>query len=241
MPAGFTVYNDAGIYQIDDTYRNMQLITKGSVTSMTYYVGASGGIEEGDYYWAATVSVTASMTGPILAVNGNPSQWVIAGPPSEYPAGTWNWRVFSDVDADFNWFCFERPTTGVLLEIRNSAGEVKFSAGNFPFKPIQLINTSAAEGTKTTTKTSGRAYAAVTVAQGVQGVGDSYIGDICTGEGAFCSQKMWAGGVKVDGHVIYTNSTAVLWRDLYISGGTFCGGSSGNADQKILLIDVTGA
>ena len=239
MVAGLIVFNDDGIYQIDDTYKNVQLLTKGVVASMLYYDNA----ETGQYFYYADVTVALNLVNPVIAINGNPSNFIIAGFPEHQGGGTYKWRVFSNVNASFSWYVFDEPqsTVGFGMEVRNSSNQLKFVAGLLPFKPIVQITSTNANSPATTTLSSGRTYAVVTLAPGVNGIGDSSPGDICTGYGAYCSQRVWTGAFKVNNNVITSHIAAFMWQDLYISGGLFCGPNNGSVEQRLLVIDVTGA
>lgn len=239
MAAGLIVYNDDGIYQIDDTYKNVQLLTKGTVSggSMSYADIA----ETGEYFYYYDVTVAMNLTNPIIAINGNATNYAVAGAPVHQGGGTYKWRIFAGVNTGFSWYVFDQPQSlGFGMEIKNSANELKFVAGLLPFKPISQILTDAATSPATTTLTSGRVYAVVTLAPGLQGNGESYAGDVCTGEGSYCAQQTWSGAFKVDGHVITSHSSAFQWQDLYISGEIFCGPNNGAIEQRLLVIDVTG-
>lgn len=237
MTAGLQITNDGAVIQIDETYRNIQLITKVAVTAMTQYTA-----DPDKTYWYYDITVTGGVA-PILAINGNPTTYVIAGPPVDAGSGTFYFRVFSPVDADFTYYIFDYPTaSGTFgLEVSDATGALAYTSGRYPFKPVSVIDTLITDNLKTTTLSSGPTYAVVTLKPGVKGFSDSYIGEICTGSGAFCQQDDWMGGFKVDANVIYSHAWSYQWRHTYQSGSIYCGIFTGDEDQQLLILDVTGA
>jgi|694.fasta_scaffold00761_44 hypothetical protein len=238
MPVGMQVTNDNGVLQIDDTYKNIQLISKTSVTSMTQV--SSGTLYNGTKaYWYYDI-VVSSATNPVIALNGNTTQWLIIGAVN-ISGSTYTFRVFSDADVDFTYYVFDVPTTSgtVGFEVYNSSGELQFTATRGAFKPTNQITTTIADGNKSTTLASGKTYAVVTVRPGRYASSSSVIGDPKIPTPDECSQQYYIGGFKLNGTALTTNASPVLWFDQYRGDDFSCGLISGEEAQIVLVIDVS--
>lgn len=238
MPVGFQAINDSGVYQIDDTYKNIQLITKASVTSMTQV--SSGTLYNGiKSYWYYDI-VVSSATNPVVALNGNTTQWLIVGAVN-ISGNTYTFRVFSDSDVDFTYYVFDVPTISgtVGLEVYNSSGELQFTATRGSFKPTNQVTTSNSENDKSTTLASGKTYAVVTVRPGRFASSFSIVGDPKIPTPNECGQQYYIGGFKLNGTSLTTNSAPVLWFDQYRGDDFSCGLITDEEDQSVLVIDVS--
>lgn len=243
MPAGLQAINDSGVFQIDDTYRNMQLVSKTSVTAMTQvsYGGSYDGIVN---YWYKDIVVTDAVN-PVIALNGNTTQWLIIGAVN-ISGSTWTFRVFSDADVDFTYYVFDvyqgtPPTSGVGLEVYNSAGQLQYTSARFPLRAVQQVVTSSLDATKTTTLSSGPTYAIVTQRPGLVSSGFYTLPDPCASPpiSAECAQQNYCGGFKLNGVTLSTNAGAFQWFDQYRSSSYECGFFVGDELQRVLVIDVT--
>lgn len=235
MTAGIEVINDDGIYQIDDTYRNLQLIAGAYVSGMTHYVDATQGVD----YWYYDITVY-SATNPVLALNGT-SNWITAGPPA-FSGGTFQWRIYSAVNTVFNWYVYDLPSAlgNVGFEVYDAAGNLKFSGLRAPMKPKQVLFTPQSGGENSVTMPAGPTYAVHVLSPGSKGEAYGYIGEICTGTGAYCYQYNWTGAFSISGNVISSHPSRHKWQDLYKAGDGFCGVYNGSSDQRLLILDVTG-
>jgi hypothetical protein len=239
MPVGFQAINDSGVYQIDDTYKNLQLITKASVTAMTQV--NTGILYSGlTQYWYYDIVVT-SATNPVVALNGNATQWLIIGAVN-ISGGTWTFRVYSNADVDFTYYVFDVPTVSgtVGLEVYNASGQLQFTSGRYPFRVQQGVTTVAADGDKVTTLTSGRTYAIATIYPGRAAVSGFEVGDPKIPTPSYCMQQHYIGGFKLNGVTLTTNLAPVLWYDQYQGDDWDCGLVTGSDDaQRVLVLDVT--
>lgn len=238
MPIGLEVLNDNGVYQIDDTYKNIQLISKVNVTSMTQV--SSGTLYNGiKSYWYYDI-VVSSATNPVVALNGNTTQWLIVGAVN-ISGSTYTYRVFSDADVDFTYYVFDVPTVSgsVGFEVYNSSGELQYTAGRAPFKPTNQVTTSNSENDKSTTLASGKTYAVVTMRSGRAAVSSSTVGDPKIPTPDECSQQYYIGGFKLNGTALTTNSSPVLWFDQYRGDDFSCGLITSEENQVVLVIDVS--
>lgn len=239
MTAGLQVINDSGVFQIDDTYKNLQLISKTAVTTMTQV--ASGSMSAGLYgYWYYDIVVT-SATNPVVALGGNASNWLIVGAVN-ISGGTWTFRVYSDSDVDFTYYVFDVPTTSGSfgLEVFNSSGALQYTSGRYPFRPVQLVTAVIGDGEKTTTLASGRTYAIATVATGRTAAASSSVGDPKIPTPDECSQYHYIGGFKINGVTLKQVMGAVNWYQQYRSDSYECGLISGyEGEIAVLVVDVT--
>lgn len=238
MAVGLQVINDNGVYQIDDTYKNIQLISKTSVTAMTQV--SSGTLYNGiKSYWYYDI-VVSSATNPVVALNGNTTQYLIVGAVN-ISGSTYTYRVFSDQDVDFTYYVFDVPTTSgtVGLEVYNSSGELQFTATRGPFKPVTQVTTVNLDNDKSTTLASGKTYAVVTVLPGRQAVSSSVVGDPKIPTPSECVQQYLIGGFKLNGTALTTNSSPILWFDQYRGDDYSCGLITDEEMQVVLVIDVS--
>lgn len=238
MAAGLQVTNDSGVFQIDDTYRNLQFISKTAVTAMTHVV--SGSLSTGYIdYWYYDITVS-SATNPVVALASDDSNWIVVGAVN-ISGGTWTFRVYSYADADFTYYVFDVPTASgtVGLEVFNSSGVLQYTSGRGPFRPVQLVRTTSGEGPKTTSLPGGRTYACATVQPGRVANAMSNIGDPKEGIPSECSQYHYTGGFRLSGTTLYTAESMMNWYALYKVNDFSCGLMSGYDDNLTLAIDVT--
>jgi hypothetical protein len=236
MPTGFQCINDYGVFQIDDTYKNIQLKTKTNVTSMTQV--NTGSIPDGKIdYWYYDIVVT-SAGNPVIAINGNTTQYVSVGS-LNISGGTWTFRVFSDVDADFTYYVFDNPTSSGSfgLEVRNSSNEVQYSSGLGPFRVTQKIVTPTLSG-GTTTLPSGKTYAIVFARPGYSSFGFSNPPPPCQDppDPGSCEQYYYLGAAKLNGVTLTTDYFTWFQQ---ARNDDQCGFMSGSDDQELYVIDVT--
>lgn len=142
MPAGLQIFNDAGVYQIDETYINYVLISKGTATTNSASPNYSFSARP-IYY----VEITATgRTAPILALKGTygDAVCVVGGSVSD---GTWKWRVAaSDNGISFDYYIFDvapLSSDNFGLQVFNTAGDPVFHSSQ---KPLRVAGTFTSNG-----------------------------------------------------------------------------------------------
>lgn len=124
--AGFQVFNEDGVLQIDHDYRNYGFKSKGSDTCDTALGGASS-----KYY--AQVVVTGAVA-PMVAIcptSGNP----IGLYSISVSGSTWTYTYIGNNGDTFDYFVFDYDeemvgTTKVGLEVYDESGDVVYSSGS---------------------------------------------------------------------------------------------------------------
>jgi hypothetical protein len=133
MGAGLTVYNDDGIYQIDETTINLSLISRG--TASTFATHGSG---------AVYVDIVVTAESPIFAFRAPAANLIVAALSGVSKSGsTWTFRlVVADRDPaavrQLDWFVYDRPVVAASfgLEVYDSTGALRFSSA---LKPMRVI------------------------------------------------------------------------------------------------------
>lgn len=159
MAAGLQVFNDAGVLQIDQDYRNYQLRSKGTGTCSTSW--NTGGVQK----WRTTVTVT-SATAPIVFIRPNSTAFICQWGAS-VSGSTWAFEFYSTTqNAAFDWYAFDVTVSGTLpnfgLEVFNASGQRVFHSS---IPPLKVVNVRAA-GSGNLTIPSGRTYAALQTTSG---------------------------------------------------------------------------
>lgn len=239
MPVGFESKNTYGVYQIDDTFKNIQLVAGPTTVTSSMTQVNTGSTYNGKidyYYYDITVN---NATNPVIAIR--PTACTVAR--LSISGSTWTFRVFASSNETFTYYVFDAPTTSgnFGLEVYNSSGELQFASSRKPFKPIQLITTTAGDGIKTTTLSSGTTYAGVIVSPGVNAFGYSQIGDPKADPPTNdeSEQVYELGSFTIADNVITTSIYSIQWYyqfrgddyTIYVTGGS--------SQQQILIIDVT--
>lgn len=227
MPAGLTVYNDAGYIQIDETYKNLALVQKATVATTTSLASAS----------SAASQVTLTFTNrskPILFFRGSVK---IANMAMAVSGTTYTYyvQVAGAVGTTFDYYLFDEPVLQNLkvgLEVYNSAGQLTFESGQKYIRVVDFIkNVAATSGTSTTdyTYTAGRTYAFGFASMGYLSL---YITPGPGGLPAGSVNNYLVGGLSItDGVRIGSFNT---YRQTYTgSGVTYA------VNANILIIDVT--
>jgi hypothetical protein len=247
MTAGFESINDAGTYQITDSYPNVQFKSKATVTmSSTTYV--TGGPSFGDisfYYYDVVV------TGAIYPVVALASTDFVSLTKLTISGTTWTYRIASAVAATITYYVFDRaPTTANYgLEIYDASGNLTFSSAskNMDMKSYLSSFTyytpsgAAAYYASDITMTSGRTYAIVPGPSGNQymSIGVSTPGKN-PGDPVIYNGSTWGyfGGTKVVSNVITHRSDAINYH--YTSDSIDPGVGININYGNILVVDVTG-
>lgn len=144
MPAGIIIYNDAGTVLLDDTYPNMTLRAKGSVT-----IGAGG---------SSVVTVSGATASARMA-------WRSSSPVFSFPGGGGNgsWTVYAPEGAVVDWYCFDKPIAGTStfgLCVYDSTGALTFEFSSAAARIRAAINATTQAGWATTfTYDTGKTYA----------------------------------------------------------------------------------
>jgi hypothetical protein len=170
MPAGIQIFNDSGVLQIDETYINYVLISKGTATTNQ---------SSPNYSWSSRpvyyVEITATgRTAPMIALKASQGAevFVVNGSVS---SGTWKWRIVGGANnVSFDYYIFDvapvsTDTFGVA--IYNAAGDPVFHSSQ---KPLRVGGVFESEGTILPYGTSfnqsdfgaGRTWAGVQLASG---------------------------------------------------------------------------
>ena len=121
MAYGLKILNSStGSVQIDDTYKNLVLASKGTVTT----------VNQGIYSWVyADVSYT-SANNPILATSCSTLGTCIWG--ISKVGNTYTWRITTAGATTVDWYIFDEPpttppNTGYGIKVFNSSGAVVYT------------------------------------------------------------------------------------------------------------------
>jgi hypothetical protein len=193
MPAGLQVFNDRGVYQIDETYVNYVLVAKGSATTDTAFSPFG-------YYKEISA---AGRTAPMLAIAAPEPMCIHSGAVS---GGTWTWRALAAFNAiTFDYYIFDlAPAAGDTfgLEILNAASVPVYHTGQ---KPLRIAGEVVGSGdawppADDVIFDAGRNYAAI---QTVFGFGESEVDDVTLGrENWVVGARAITGGIGY-GHITY--------------------------------------
>lgn len=121
MPAGLTVLNDNGVYQIDETTYNLSILQSGSYNSL------SGGMIQTtvpDPVFAAYIPQSSGTWGGIGSITNNGAGTTSAEIRLFY--GQFDTPDFTNI----KWFVLGRPTvsaSGSGMEVYDGSGNLKFS------------------------------------------------------------------------------------------------------------------
>lgn len=153
MTAGLQVYNDSGIIQIDQDYKNFGLISSGTITLST----TLGSTWNNAYY--ATV-VATGRTNPVLAFRANSDEKVCIAK-TDISGSTWTFYIVGTGGEDVDWYLFDiLPSSGLDtygLQVNNSSGQPVFHSSVPCIRVVGQITYPAAS----LTVSSGRDYAIV--------------------------------------------------------------------------------
>jgi hypothetical protein len=148
MATGIKIYNDSGAVQIDETYRNVCLISKQSIS-----LSHSGGI----------VYVNVSTSGPRALVCVESANYIPLLANVTFDGTSWVWRwgfgknggAFTS-DTAYAWifdYLTTPPSDTVGVKVFNAAGEMVYHSAS---KPLRIITTLPHNSGYT--GTSGRKY-----------------------------------------------------------------------------------
>ena len=245
MAYGMRIKNDSGVYQIDDTYKNLQFISKTTVTSGMTQVDSGTTYTGKKDYWYYDIVVTGGVS-PVIAVNGNTGDYVSVAA-ATVSGSTFTFRVFAASNVTFVYYVFDvysgaAPTGTYGLTVKDSAGDVTFTSARGMFIPVQFVSTDYMEDVKSTSLTGGRTYAVVTVAPGRQSTAWQQIGDPKAEPSPTaneCSQGYSLGGFKLNGTSLYTHAWFMQWYDQFQGDSFECALFTDDEDNISLVIDVT--
>ena len=153
--AGFTVYGDSGVAQVDNTYANLSLVEKGTLTTDQSLYGAQVSYK--------TIGPRSDLVSPIICVGG--AVW--SRPETFYSATQigFNVSVGGPVGTQFTYYIFDVPKNlggahGFGLQVFNAAGQPIFDASTGPMRVAAFIqNASGGSSSPIFTGAAGRSYA----------------------------------------------------------------------------------
>jgi hypothetical protein len=181
MTVGLQVVGDSGIFQIDGTYRNLQAISSGSVTT-TGSTGVSGSF----YSFAAR----SDLVSPVMVIGGTNYGYV----GRTYSGGLWYFSIIlnAPVGTSVPYWLFDQPPQsppahGYGLQVLDGSGAVLFDSTYAPMHVAGMGDVSSA-GTFFTGAT-GRTYAVGDLRPGFRSV---------TLEGYFRAQSYRINGANAD-------------------------------------------
>lgn len=246
MAFGFSVYGDDGI-QIDDNYRNLMLVAKGTTATLI----SVGAVAEVTYTGAAGCT-------PVLAISCTSLASVMS---VSVVGNTWTWGLsvlyrpnsgaFDDgctgvthTSAAVDWYVFDKPpaapSVGFGLVVRDGDGAVVFDSSRRAMRVVGVLTAPSIVGYTADrsfpipaafTGLSGRSYACV------------YAGSRYRFHRCRYMILLWQAGYVMDGFSV--NGTAVLsgdalpYYDLSSAGG-YNLSMYNNSAQNNLVLDVTG-
>lgn len=226
MTAGLQIINSGGTYQIDENYRNYQILSTGSgSTSSTY---SADGIT-----YKYTDIVVSSGVAPMLGVKSTSFMVVIGVSKS---GDTWTFRVACETTQSFTYFVFDLVSTtpgNFGLEVYDAAGDLVFYSGNKPLRIVGIMDINDFELFEGSyTYTSGRDYCIVTVFNGFVSVPYGFNKETGIWDGA---SFFYTGTNTVD-NVCSIELGNIPLGD--VAGASSSGGEIGTLG-KALVIDVT--
>lgn len=121
-----------GKRQIDQTFKNLHLITKGTAEA-TLNAGGNQGLKYVDLTFNNCRSPLLAIYNPTL-----PVAWYRYS----FNGTTWVWRVFSSGNSGtFEYYLFDTnpPPLNMGMELRNAASEVTFSLGYRPMRVAGVL------------------------------------------------------------------------------------------------------
>lgn len=149
--AGFTAYGDGGVAQVDNTYANLSLVEKGTITTDQPLYGSSVSYK--------TIGPRSDLVSPIICVGGS----VYARPETFYSATQigFNISAAGPVGTQVPYYIFDVPPApgahGFGVQVWNAAGQLIFDASMGPMRVVGFFQN--ATGTPIFTGTAGRSYA----------------------------------------------------------------------------------
>lgn len=237
MPAGFVVKNDFGSVQIDDTYSNLSLISKGTLswTKYSYQNSRSGATN-----WTATVVVSNGIE-PLIAFR-TPDQILLqsrvkSGTNYTFTIYAMNTPYGTNTPPSCDYYIFDRceltSSTGAQLVIKDSSDKIVFHDASKPlrvndFRTGMLLNGTSPTPKETITYDATRVFAYIPTAVG------TYIGFVP-------GTPTWL--VFLRGRTGYFTSPNVFNHDTWQMNVAEAGGGSGptvlNQQFSFMLVDVT--
>jgi hypothetical protein len=160
--AGLRVFGDSGVFQIDNTYRNLSLREKGTfVTTSNMYSSVS----------VAQISARTGFTSPILAVGGS----VLSQPIVLYDSGTGRFsfavRASGPIGTQVPYWIFDvpppPPASGAGIRVWNASGQLVFDSS---LPPLRVVKFSVNSDNPNFSGQAGRSYAVAHVRNGYRQV-----------------------------------------------------------------------
>lgn len=152
--AGFTVYGDSGIAQVDNTYANLCLVEKGVLTTNQPLYGQS--------VTYATIGPRTGLVSPIICVGGS----VYARPETFYSATQIGFNISAGgpMGTQVPYYIFDvAPAPGAHgfgVQVMNTAGQVIFDASLGPMRVAAFIqNATGGNPSAIFSGAAGRTYA----------------------------------------------------------------------------------
>lgn len=252
MPVGFQSLSSSGTFQITDSYFNLQLKTKATVTmTATTYDGGTQDYGEVLFYYYDIVITNA--VAPMIALSCTNYISVIN---LTISGSTWTYRVAAGTGVTFTYYVLDRGVTSTNfgLAIYDSSGNLSFSSADknidikafitgltqYTDQPGTIYETRWYEGS--ITLSAGRTYAFIPGPSGAQvntvtiSTPGKNPGDPPTYS---ASSHKWYGGCRINSNVIDYKSNAIYY---YLIQGlsSDLGFEMLYQVGNILVIDVTG-
>jgi hypothetical protein len=144
VPAGLTVINDFGTYQIDDTTYNLSLITKGTMNVAIDQLNTEGQFAGASQWY---FNIQGPLENPIIAIRMNNAMgfgitsFTFTPETNTYTVEV---NVMSGdpavMSAVMTWYVFDRgkavASGGAGLEVYDALGKLKFSSANPPMRIV---------------------------------------------------------------------------------------------------------
>ncbi len=147
MPAGLIVYNSSNILQIDSTYRNMSLVSTGTI--------ALSGADQGTCY----ADIPRSGGTSVIA-------WKSNFPVSRSYAPNGDFRLSANIEnrnSPIQYYIFDWPRFIAAgsggLQVRDASGELIFDSSMKWMKVVGLINTGNSSSSGTNNSFAAKTYA----------------------------------------------------------------------------------
>jgi hypothetical protein len=231
VPAGLTVINDWGTYQIDDTTYNLSFISKGSA-----FVGCDQVNSEGNFAAVSqfAFNIQGPLENPVIALRMD----------NDMGFGIYNFQWTQNVDlytvevnimsdnpavlsGTLTWYVFDRPKAigsgNSGLEVYDANGKLKFSSAN---APMRIVSANGGQ------MPAGRTYA-VACAFGTSGYTEQSdsLGNV------FYQASVNGAHIGNNGTLIEGYGTSWGGRGSY---GAPPGSGGGLTASNLLVVDVTG-